>query len=235
MVEVRSARRAADPAPQPDDRRGDGRRRSRAGEGGLVQPGLARRAAAAGDAAAALRQARPLRLSGRGARVRRRRAAAPGSTRPGSCPVHPATERLRAAADPRVGLAGAAARPARDRAAAGRAARPPPAGRRGRRAGGGALSRRPRRARSGRASGSPSRSCSCTRPRSRRAARDAQASRPGIALGRPGELVERWLASLPFELTGDQRRAIEEIDADLVAAAADAAAADGRGRDRARP
>jgi ATP-dependent DNA helicase RecG len=42
-----------------------------------------------------------------------------------------------------------------------------------------------------------------------------QASRPGIALGAPGELVARWLEALPFELTGDQRRAIEEIDADL--------------------
>ncbi len=42
-----------------------------------------------------------------------------------------------------------------------------------------------------------------------------QASRPGLALGAPGELVARWLESLPFELTGDQRRAIEEIDADL--------------------
>jgi ATP-dependent DNA helicase RecG len=45
-----------------------------------------------------------------------------------------------------------------------------------------------------------------------------QANRPGISLGRCGELVERWLRSLPFELTGDQQRAIEEIDADLVAA-----------------
>jgi ATP-dependent DNA helicase RecG len=42
-----------------------------------------------------------------------------------------------------------------------------------------------------------------------------QASRPGIALGAPGELVAHWLESLPFELTGDQRGAIEEIDADL--------------------
>jgi ATP-dependent DNA helicase RecG len=42
-----------------------------------------------------------------------------------------------------------------------------------------------------------------------------QASRPGIALGAPGELVARWLESLPFELTGDQRRAIAQIDADL--------------------
>ena len=30
-----------------------------------------------------------------------------------------------------------------------------------------------------------------------------------------GELVERWLASLPFEPTADQRRAFAEIDADL--------------------
>jgi ATP-dependent DNA helicase RecG len=44
-----------------------------------------------------------------------------------------------------------------------------------------------------------------------------EGSRPGIALGEPGELVARWLASLPFELTGDQRRAIEEIDANLAA------------------
>ncbi len=40
---------------------------------------------------------------------------------------------------------------------------------------------------------------------------------PGVPLSGPGELTERWLGSLPFELTGDQRRALEEIDADLVA------------------
>jgi ATP-dependent DNA helicase RecG len=45
-----------------------------------------------------------------------------------------------------------------------------------------------------------------------------QANRPGTALGQPGELVERWLASLPFELTGDQRGAMEEIEADLAVA-----------------
>jgi ATP-dependent DNA helicase RecG len=42
-----------------------------------------------------------------------------------------------------------------------------------------------------------------------------RASRPGIALGASGEAAARWLESLPFELTGDQRRAIEAIDADL--------------------
>ncbi len=40
-------------------------------------------------------------------------------------------------------------------------------------------------------------------------------ARPAPKLGRPGEPVERWLASLPFEPTKDQRRAFEEIDLDL--------------------
>jgi len=40
-------------------------------------------------------------------------------------------------------------------------------------------------------------------------------ARPGIAIGEPGELVARWLTSLPFELTGAQRRAFAQIDADL--------------------
>ena len=35
------------------------------------------------------------------------------------------------------------------------------------------------------------------------------------ALGEPGELVRRYRAALPFELTADQERAITEIDADL--------------------
>ena len=48
-----------------------------------------------------------------------------------------------------------------------------------------------------------------TRKRTRRAAR------PGPRLGKPGQLVERWTASLPFELTADQRAAFTEIDADL--------------------
>ena len=48
---------------------------------------------------------------------------------------------------------------------------------------------------------------------SRRRARDD--ARGGRALPPPGELVDRWLASLPFSLTADQRRAIEAIDADL--------------------
>ncbi len=47
----------------------------------------------------------------------------------------------------------------------------------------------------------------------RRVERDGE--RPGLALGTPGELTSRWLESLPFAPTGDQRRAFAEIDADL--------------------
>jgi ATP-dependent DNA helicase RecG len=45
--------------------------------------------------------------------------------------------------------------------------------------------------------------------------RQRRNARPGPRLGEPGELAGRWIASLPFELTADQRRALEEIDADL--------------------
>src|SRR5215211_3055463 len=44
-----------------------------------------------------------------------------------------------------------------------------------------------------------------------------RARRPGVPLAGPEELTRRWLESLPFELTGDQRRAVEEIDGDLAA------------------
>ena len=40
-------------------------------------------------------------------------------------------------------------------------------------------------------------------------------ARPAPKLGKEGEIVARWIASLPFELTGEQLRAFEEIDADL--------------------
>jgi ATP-dependent DNA helicase RecG len=48
---------------------------------------------------------------------------------------------------------------------------------------------------------------------SRRRRHDA--ARRAIPIGPRADLAERWLRSLPFELTGDQRRALEEIDADL--------------------
>jgi ATP-dependent DNA helicase RecG len=40
-------------------------------------------------------------------------------------------------------------------------------------------------------------------------------ARPAPRLGKPGGPVGRWLGSLPFEPTGDQRKALAEIDADL--------------------
>ena len=46
----------------------------------------------------------------------------------------------------------------------------------------------------------------------RRARREGRRARP---LDARGVVVDRWRWSLPFELTGDQQRAIEEIDADL--------------------
>jgi ATP-dependent DNA helicase RecG len=48
-----------------------------------------------------------------------------------------------------------------------------------------------------------------TRKRSRRSAR------PAPKLERPGDLVSRWLESLPFEPTGDQLAAFDEIDSDV--------------------
>ncbi len=48
-----------------------------------------------------------------------------------------------------------------------------------------------------------------TRKRSHRTAR------PAPLLGKPGESVGRWIESLPFEPTGDQLRAFDEVDADL--------------------
>jgi ATP-dependent DNA helicase RecG len=40
-------------------------------------------------------------------------------------------------------------------------------------------------------------------------------ARPAPRFGVPGESVERWVGSLPFEPTADQRHAFEEIDGDL--------------------
>jgi ATP-dependent DNA helicase RecG len=42
-----------------------------------------------------------------------------------------------------------------------------------------------------------------------------RAARPAPKLGEPGAPVARWIESLPFEPTGDQLKAFEEIDADL--------------------
>ena len=45
--------------------------------------------------------------------------------------------------------------------------------------------------------------------------RSRKTARRGLKLGARGDLAKRWIASLPFQLTADQRRALEEIDADL--------------------
>jgi ATP-dependent DNA helicase RecG len=45
--------------------------------------------------------------------------------------------------------------------------------------------------------------------------REHRAARPAPKIGRRGEEVDAWLASLPFEPTGDQLAAFEEIDRDL--------------------
>jgi ATP-dependent DNA helicase RecG len=45
--------------------------------------------------------------------------------------------------------------------------------------------------------------------------RRRRGARPARALGAPAEAVREWVGSLPFEPTGDQRRAIDQIDADL--------------------
>ena len=45
--------------------------------------------------------------------------------------------------------------------------------------------------------------------------RNRSSVRRGLKLGGRGELARRWISSLPFELTTDQRRGLEEIDADL--------------------
>jgi ATP-dependent DNA helicase RecG len=45
--------------------------------------------------------------------------------------------------------------------------------------------------------------------------RRRKSGRPGERLGAAGPLVARWLASLPFEPTSDQRRAFADLDRDL--------------------
>ena len=71
------------------------------------------------------------------------------------------------------------------------------------------------RRRSRPASGSPTRSSSSTRRRSPPGAASARPSGRGMPLPGSAELTASWLASLPFGPTDDQRRAFDEIDADL--------------------
>jgi ATP-dependent DNA helicase RecG len=45
--------------------------------------------------------------------------------------------------------------------------------------------------------------------------RSHRQSRPAPRLGKPGDAVGRWIESLPFEPTGDQLKAFDQIDVDL--------------------
>jgi ATP-dependent DNA helicase RecG len=45
--------------------------------------------------------------------------------------------------------------------------------------------------------------------------RTHRTARPAPRFGKPGDLVGRWLESLPFEPTGDQLKAFDEIEGDL--------------------
>ena len=198
---------APDPAAQPAPRRGGRRRRERADEGRLVQPGLSCRAPAArarGCCSTASSTARAFAVATHeivaGGRRRRRAAGHPHDRdRPGpqrharGCRPNRLREWAWQAID--------AAPPTRSsRCRRELRARRRLAGR-GRRA---ALRPLPRLARAGRrarATGSPSRSSACTRRRWRCAAARGATSRPGIAIEPAGELVAGWLDSLPFEPT----------------------------------
>ena len=83
------------------------------------------------------------------------------------------------------------------------------------------------RRRNGHACASRSRSCSCSSSASRAPRARARAT-VATALGEPGELLARYRAALPFELTEHQERAIAEIDADLARHGSDAAPPAGR-------
>ena len=214
---MRKLEAAADPAPQADDPRGRGRRRERRREGGLVQPRLARRPPPARHAAAAPRQAREAGLHRRRARAARLAAAA---ERPGGA-SHP-RDRPRSTRPPSAfAPSGSASGPGRRcaRAARGRAAAGPLR----------AELRMPGAADALVASHFPADQHQAEAARERLAFEElflyqaALAARRGRRLesGRgpqlppAGRAGRGWLDSLPFELTGDQARAIEEIDGDL--------------------
>ena len=217
-VELLTVSRAADAPPQPAHRRGARARRLGRRDGDLVQPGLPRAHAAEGpDAAAARRRCAPgAGSSSPCASTRCWRRRGRGSTRAASSPsttpsrtlstrvlrelVEQHLPRTDAIADPLpVGLRVARRLPLRRDAiaVAARAARRP-------------------RTRASRATAWPTRSCCCCRSRSPSGAPARRAAEP---LGRPGELLERYHASLPFTLTTGQKRSVRDIDRDLARAA----------------
>ena len=201
---------------QPQDRRGGCRRRLGRDQGGLVQPGVARRAPPPRHAACCSRASSTARLPGLGARGHRRRRRARARDphrRPGAGPLgdRGAERRPR----PRVDLELLRPRARRDRAAARRGPRRarPLAGTADALAGvhfpwSAEDAEEARRA-------SPSRSSSSTRSPSPPGARAARTSARACRSTRPAELTRAWLASLPFEPTEGQRQAFAEIDEDL--------------------
>ena len=232
---------AADPPPRPGDRRGHGGRRVGPGEGGLVQPGLARRA--------------PRRPARGCSCTESSTAPAFGSRRTSSCRPGDGTAQGAPAPPPRASTRSASSRSIPRRSgcepsgcASGRGRRcrwPATRSSRCRRSFAPAAAWRAPAIRwpsptfrtastrpSGLAIGSPSRSSSCTRRRSPRAAGVARRAGRASPWASPASWSRAGSASLPFELTGDQRRAIAEIDADLGVRAPHAAPADGRGRIR---
>ena len=176
-----------------------------------------------GHAAASQRQARPARLSRHDTRDRRRRRSHAGRARPGSTPPasFPCTTRRASSRPTRLrewAWQALALAPDAHRAAAGRAARAARALRRGRcaarRALPGVAGGGDRRARAARLRGAVPASGGARGP-----------ARGAAAKSRAGNRDRRrrasWSAAgshrLPFELTGDQRAACAEIDADLAA------------------
>ena len=232
-VTVRSVDRQADARPAPQARRGAGRRRDRADGGGLVQPAVARAPARRGRRACCCTASCSRRnefwvteheLLG-GGEARR-------STPSGLVPVYPATEGI----TPR-GCASSCGTPTgriRDvgRAAAGaRCARPSgcPTGR---------PRSPPRTSPTARRTSATARAAARVRgavpapARARRAPARARARARGARAARGDRRAGRPLARVAA-VRADRRpaaRDAREIDADLGARAADAAAADGRGR-----
>ena len=212
--------RAPDAPPPAHDPRGAGRRRHRPAEGGLVQPGLPRGPAQGGHAAAAAGRLE----GGRGGptfrvaehEIARRGRRALGRHTTGLVPVYPATEGLSARRIRELRLEparpGARTRSSRCRRGSARASALPARADALRAR---ALARRASEVRRGAPPPRVRGAVAVPAGARRRAAARAQEARAGGALAAPGELVARWLESLPFELTGGQREALEEIDADL--------------------
>ena len=208
----------------------------RADEGGLVQPGLPRRAPAArgrGCCSTASSTARGFRVATHEIVAGRRRRRPVGHAHDRDRPGPQRDPRALGEAAARVGLAGDRPRRRRDRAAAGRAARAP----RGSAAEADALRcahfpESPRAGRARRATELALRgaaACTRWRSRARRAAR--RDSRPGIAIEPGGRAGRRaGSRSLPFELTADQRARVRRDRRRPRRGPADAAAADGRRR-----